>query len=76
MNFLFKKAKDKIEFSIQDTGTGIKSEYFNSIFDLGFTTTDGSGIGLYQARDIVENELNGFINFDTNSDGTIFKITF
>lgn len=76
MNFLFKKAKDKIEFSIQDNGTGIKSEYFNSIFDLGFTTTDGSGIGLYQARDIVENELNGFINFDTNSDGTIFKITF
>lgn len=76
MNFLFKKAKDKIEFSIQDNGTGIKSEYFNSIFNLGFTTTDGSGIGLYQARDIVENELNGFINFDTNSDGTIFKITF
>lgn len=76
MNFGFTKTKDKIEFSIQDNGTGIKSEYFKSIFDLGFTTTDGSGIGLYQAKDIVENELNGFINFDSNSDGTIFKITF
>jgi anti-sigma regulatory factor (Ser/Thr protein kinase) len=76
MNFLFKKAKDKIEFSIQDNGTGIKSEYFNSVFDLGFTTTDGSGIGLYQAKDIVENELNGSINFDSNPNGTVFKITF
>lgn len=76
MNFLFKKAKEKIEFSIQDNGIGIKTEYFKSIFDLGFTTTDGSGIGLYQAKDIVENELNGFIIFDSNSDGTIFKIIF
>ncbi len=76
MNFLFKKAKDKIEFLIQDNGIGIKTEHFKSIFDLGFTTTDGSGIGLYQAKEIVENELKGYVNFSSNSDGTIFKITF
>lgn len=76
MNFGFTKTKNKIEFSIQDNGTGIKSEFFNSVFDLGFTTTDGSGIGLYQAKDIVENELNGSINFDSNNNGTTFKITF
>ncbi|MBP7184018.1 MAG: sensor histidine kinase [Saprospiraceae bacterium] len=76
MIFLFKKSKEKIEFLIQDNGIGIKTEHFKSIFDLGFTTTDGSGIGLYQAKEIVENELNGFITFDSNSDGTIFKITF
>jgi len=76
LNFLFKKTKDKIEFLIQDNGVGIKTEHFNSIFDLGFTTTDGSGIGLYQAKEIVGNELKGLINFDSTSDGTIFKITF
>lgn len=76
LNFLFKKTKDKIEFLIQDNGIGIKSEHFDSIFDLGFTTTDGSGIGLYQAKEIVGNELKGLINFDSTSDGTLFKITF
>lgn len=76
LNFFVKKTKDKIEFIIQDNGFGIKPEHFKSIFDLGFTTTDGSGIGLYQAKEIVENELKGFIVFDSTNNGTIFKIIF
>ncbi len=60
---------------VSDNGNGIPENYLNSIFDLGFTTTNGSGIGLFQAKEIVKNDLDGDITVEkTSKEGTTFKI--
>ncbi len=60
----------KIEFSIKnkrlqidiiDNGKGIASKNINKVFEMGYSTTNGSGIGLFQVHDIVTNNLNGKI---------------
>ncbi len=42
-----------IEF--EDDGVGIKEEHLDNIFNIGFTTTDGSGVGLYHVKEIINN---------------------
>lgn len=72
--FSMKKNDEKIVISIQDDGKGIPAENISKIFDLGFTTTDGSGIGLFNVKSIVS-RLKGRI--DVRSDmnkGTIFEV--
>lgn len=62
---------------VKDTGKGIPKQNLNRIFDYGFTTTDGSGIGLFHAQSLCE-KINGTISVDC-SDGdfsTIFTIKF
>jgi len=67
-----------IKFS--DNGIGLNKKYNNNaeaIFDIGVTTTDGSGIGLYTARDILK-RMNGNIKFAGNGivlSGASFNIT-
>lgn len=75
--FNFSLNKEKLLLEISDNGKkGIEKDHLTKIFDLGFTTTNGSGIGLYQAMDIVK-KLNGdIIAESTKGIGTTFKITF
>jgi signal transduction histidine kinase/predicted RNA-binding protein with RPS1 domain/FixJ family two-component response regulator len=40
--------------SFIDTGPGIHRQLWNKIFDLGFSTRDGSGLGLFIARSLIE----------------------
>jgi signal transduction histidine kinase len=73
-----KKLKDKLEVIFSDNGPGISLESSNYIFDLGYTTTRGSGIGLYMVKDII-NEMGGEINFIGNNivlKGASFKLIF
>lgn len=76
--FTFVKGdSNQIELIIEDNGVGIPKERRSRVFDLGYSTTDGSGIGLYQAKQIVEKELKSKIDiFDSHSfkSGVIFKI--
>lgn len=76
ISFTFSKKKDSLLIEVADDGKkGIEKENLNKIFELGYTTTGGSGIGLYQARDIVD-KLNGEIVAEsTKGVGTTFKIT-
>lgn len=74
MNFSFNKKDKGLELVIHDNGYGIQEKYIENIFDLGFTTTKGSGIGLYQAKEIIENEMKGSIEVMTDTKGTTFKI--
>jgi signal transduction histidine kinase len=46
---------------ISDNGKGIPSENLDKIFDLGFTTTNGSGIGLYNVKSVIQ-RIKGKIN--------------
>jgi len=46
--------QDTLELRIRDDGIGIPDEDLTKIFDFGFSTTGGSGIGLYHVKEIVE----------------------
>ncbi len=51
----FEKSKDNIlEIHFKDDGIGIPKEIQDKIFDYGFTTTDGSGLGLTHIKEIIE----------------------
>jgi len=76
ISFSFSKKKESLFIEVSDDGKkGIEKENLNKIFELGYTTTNGSGIGLYQAMDIVK-KMNGDIIADSiKGVGTTFKIT-
>jgi signal transduction histidine kinase len=44
----------EIELHISDDGKGIPENNIERIFDPRFTTTDGSGLGLYHTKEVVE----------------------
>lgn len=66
MEFIFSRLKNKLKIEVVDNGNGVSSENLDKIFDMGFTTTNGSGIGLFQARDLIENNLKGEISILLN----------
>ncbi len=69
---------ENIIIKIIDTGRGISKSIQNKIFDPYFTTKsqlNGTGIGLYMSKMIVEKKLNGLIEYNTSNKGTEFIIT-
>ncbi|CUV65988.1 Two component system sensor histidine kinase [Sulfurovum sp. enrichment culture clone C5] len=68
--FEFFKDNEELLLKISDNGNGIKSDMIDKIFDFGTTTTDGSGIGLYNVKSTVES-MNGSISVE--SDGFSFS---
>jgi len=67
VNFEFKKIDNKtISLLVKDNGTGL-SKSINEperIFEKGVTTSNGSGLGLYHIKYIIE-QMSGSINIDT-----------
>lgn len=65
-DLLFHDADAKIVMTISDNGRGIDKSIPNpeSVFEKGFTTTNGSGLGLYNIETYVRNQLGGSINLD------------
>jgi signal transduction histidine kinase len=62
--------------SIKDDGIGIKSEIQDSIYNYGFTTSDGSGLGLTHVWEILK-KLGSTIELNTDSkNGAEFIINF
>lgn len=73
IEFLFQK-RDKFRILISDNGKGIRTEDIEHIFTLGYTTTEGSGIGLYSIKSIVE-RMKGQISVKSElGKGTTFII--
>jgi len=65
-----------LTLEIQDNGIGINPDYVDKIFDFRFTTTGGSGIGLYHVREILE-KMKASIYVDQGvKQGAKFIITF
>jgi len=61
IEFIVKKNKENLMIDVIDNGIGIEDEDKEKIFNFGFTTTKGSGIGLYHITEIINN-LNGTIS--------------
>lgn len=62
---------------IQDNGGGVEDAIIEKIFEPYFTTrhkTQGTGIGLYMSKNIIERNMNGFINVRNEKDGALFTV--
>ncbi len=69
-------ANNNIQIIVRDNGKGIQDEFIDKIFNFRFSTTDGSGLGLYHVKEIIE-KMGGHIKADNNSSkGTSFIMEF
>ena len=70
---------ENIYVTIKDNAGGIPQENLKSVFDSYFTTKgddNGTGIGLYMSRVIVEDNLGGEIKVENQDGGAKFTMTF
>lgn len=63
-----KNGASAVILTVHDNGKGIDPSIAENIFDFRFTTTRGSGLGLYHVKKVVR-ELNGEIKVDTTFTG-------
>ena len=72
-----KNGEKYILIKIEDNGGGISPEYMDRIFEPYFTTKhakQGTGIGLYMTKMIIENNMNGIIAVNNTQNGVLFTI--
>lgn len=67
----------KLRISISDNGIGMSEEVKQHIYETFFTTKptgQGTGLGMYITRDIIENKHHGHIEFDSKeNEYTVFS---
>ncbi len=79
ISILLKEENTNIIIKICDNGGGIDEAIGDKIFEPYFTTkneANGTGLGLYMSKIIIEKHLNGSISFKNSHDGVCFYITF
>jgi len=77
IEIVFYKKDDNIVFEIRDNGGGIDKEIQDKIFEPYFSTKDeknGTGLGLYMSKIIIEKHLDGEIRTFNEDKWTIFEI--
>lgn len=69
-----KREDDSLIIEISDNGGGIHEDIMGKIFDQFFTTKskDGTGIGLYMVKNIIENNLKGNLSCINSDKGAVF----
>jgi signal transduction histidine kinase len=71
---LTKLTDNNIEIKFIDNGQGIAPENINKIFEFGFTTTNGSGLGLFHIKKIID-DYKGDIEVISSHGKTEFVVT-
>jgi len=79
LSFIIDAEANELIIYVQDDGIGLSTDISNHelIFTRGYTTTNGSGLGLYHIKNIVEKELSGTIQYDKayqNGFGLIIRV--
>lgn len=73
LEFVIKKRSGMLFIDVIDNGIGIEENIKDKIFEFGKSTTNGSGIGLYHIKDIVE-KLDGTI--ELSKENSLFGAEF
>lgn len=71
------KEKQYSLIQVKDNAGGIKIKNIEQVFEPYFTTKhakQGTGIGLYMTKTIIENNMNGFVNVKNTKEGACFTI--
>lgn len=70
--------KKSLQMIFSDNGEGVSNEIESSMFDIGITSTVGSGVGLFTIKKLMK-EMGGIIKFIGNGtilSGATFQLTF
>ena len=71
------KKDDSIIIEVKDNGKGVPEGLMDKIFDPYFSTKlkkDGTGLGLYMSKTIVEDHCHGKLELKNNVNGAVFMI--
>ncbi|PLX69936.1 MAG: hypothetical protein C0603_03085 [Denitrovibrio sp.] len=76
LNIMVSCKNNHIELGVGDNAGGIPDEIINKVFEPYFTTKSqqGTGIGLYMAKSIIENHMEGKITAHNSDIGAVFTI--
>jgi PAS domain S-box-containing protein len=76
IDILITEKEGKTFIRIQDNGPGIPEKNLDKIFERYFSTKekDGTGLGLYVTRMIIEDRLNGKIIAENGEKGAVFTL--
>ncbi|XOB60583.1 sensor histidine kinase [Campylobacterota bacterium DY0563] len=73
----YKKDEKTVVINIADNGGGIKESIIEKIFDPYFSTKnkkDGTGLGLYMSKIIINEHCNGNLKVANKNNGAVFSI--
>ncbi len=76
LNINITNNEKSISIKLEDNAGGIIEKPIDRIFERYYSATDSSGLGLYLAKYVLMENLNGEISVENSSEGAIFTIKF
>lgn len=71
------KLDQQVILTLEDNAGGIPEEVISQVFDPYFTTkAEGTGIGLYMAKMVIEKQMQCGIQVDNSDQGAVFTLSF